>query len=428
MQTVVKSRACVAVITLLLGISVADGKYAGGTGEPNNPYQIATAADLMALGESPGDYDKHFVQTADIDLDPGLPGRKVFTRAVIAPDAGGELWWEFYGTPFTGTFDGRGYTISHLTIVGKGFLGLFGKSGPGATISNVGLHTVAVNGTGAIVGGLAGRNSGTITGCYSFGAITGGEYCVGGLVGENDGSIAASQTDGVVKGQHNVGGLVGENGFLTSIPSIATSHSTGAVNGTRGVGGLVGLAYGRITRCYSTGAVRGLGTVGGLLGAGEDMESITQCYSTGAVSGDEWSIGGLVGYIDCGNVTQCYSIGAVRGGERVGGLVGYIEAGNLIQCYSASVVGGRSDVGPLVGVGDSVDVTACLWDAQVCGLTTPYGGTGKTTAEMQTAATFLATGWDLVGETANGSEDIWQLDEASDHSDYPHLWRVAAED
>ena len=66
--------------------AVAQRKYAGGTGEPNDPYQIATAADLIALGNEPNDYDKHFILTADIDLDPNLPGRKVFDKAVIAPD------------------------------------------------------------------------------------------------------------------------------------------------------------------------------------------------------------------------------------------------------------------------------------------------------------------------------------------------------
>jgi hypothetical protein len=34
----------------------AYAKYSGGPGEPNDPYQIATANDLMLLGESPEDY------------------------------------------------------------------------------------------------------------------------------------------------------------------------------------------------------------------------------------------------------------------------------------------------------------------------------------------------------------------------------------
>jgi len=66
--------------------AVAQRKYSGGTGEPNDPYQIATAADLFLLGDSPGDYGKHFILTADIDLNPNLPGGKVFDKAVIAPD------------------------------------------------------------------------------------------------------------------------------------------------------------------------------------------------------------------------------------------------------------------------------------------------------------------------------------------------------
>lgn len=95
-------------------------KYSGGSGTTQDPYQIATAADLMALGETPADYDKHFVLTADIDLDPNLPGRKVFDNAVIAGA------WKL---PFTGVFDGNDHTISHPTIVGEFSLGLFGQLG-----------------------------------------------------------------------------------------------------------------------------------------------------------------------------------------------------------------------------------------------------------------------------------------------------------
>jgi hypothetical protein len=44
---------------------------------------------------------------------------------------------------------------------------------------------------------------------------------------------------------------------------------------------------------------------------------------------------------------------------------------------------------------------------------------GKTTAQMQTADTFLEAGWDLVDETENGTDDIWWIDEGND---YPRLW------
>jgi inhibitor of cysteine peptidase len=38
---------------------------------------------------------------------------------------------------------------------------------------------------------------------------------------------------------------------------------------------------------------------------------------------------------------------------------------------------------------------------------------------MQTAKTFLDAGWDFVGETTNGGEDIWKIAEGLD---YPRLW------
>jgi len=90
--------------------AVAKKKYAGGTGEPNNPYHISTAEDLMLLGETPEDYDKHFKLMADIDLDPNLSDGKVFTNALIASDP-------IYpcrlntDTLFTGSFNGNGYSI-----------------------------------------------------------------------------------------------------------------------------------------------------------------------------------------------------------------------------------------------------------------------------------------------------------------------------
>ena len=43
---------------------------------------------------------------------------------------------------------------------------------------------------------------------------------------------------------------------------------------------------------------------------------------------------------------------------------------------------------------------------------------GKTTAEMQTKTTFTDAGWDFVGETTNGTDDIWTILESID---YPRL-------
>jgi len=93
-------RGYVMVAVLLLTIvSTASAKYGGGSGTAEDPYQIATAADLIALGETPTDYNKHFILTADIDLDPNLPGRKVFDKPAIAHDTNMVYIGEFIRAP-----------------------------------------------------------------------------------------------------------------------------------------------------------------------------------------------------------------------------------------------------------------------------------------------------------------------------------------
>ena len=58
-----------------------------------------------------------------------------------------------------------------------------------------------------------------------------------------------------------------------------------------------------------------------------------------------------------------------------------------------------------------------FWDTQTSGMTTSEGGTGKTTAEMQTQNTFTDAGWDFVGEDVNGTDDIWDIE----GTNYPNL-------
>ena len=59
---------------------------AGGSGTAQDPFQIATARQLIELARHRDLMDQHFRLVSDIDLDPNLPGRKVFAGAVIVPD------------------------------------------------------------------------------------------------------------------------------------------------------------------------------------------------------------------------------------------------------------------------------------------------------------------------------------------------------
>ena len=362
--------------------------WLAGRGTPEEPYRIDTADQLILLGKASLLWDKHFVLNADINLDPSMGGRQVFGQAIIPS--------------FTGVFDGKGHTISHLTIKGGSYLGLFGNLASEAEVKSLGVVDVNVAGSGSDVGGLVGTiEGGTVSQCYSTGVVSGASYNVGGLVGGNGG---AAGTD---------------NWYEDWAGVVSNCYSTAHVNGREYVGGLVGVNSGPVTDCYSAGTVSGNDNVGGLVGY-NSQGTVTQCYSTGMVSGKD-SVGGLVGG-NWATVIKCYSTGAVSGTNSVGGLVGYNSAG-VTQCYSTGAVSGTGDhVGGLVGLGNGW-ATGCFWDIQTSGRATSAGGTGKATAEMQTAKTFLDAGWDFVGETANGTEDIWWILEGKD---YPRLWWEAA--
>ncbi|MEP6908774.1 MAG: YDG domain-containing protein, partial [Pseudoxanthomonas sp.] len=135
------------------------------------------------------------------------------------------------GTAFTGTFSGASHVISNLAINRPGLdnTGLFGMTGTGASISDLGLAGGSISGNNN-VGAIAGSNA-------------------GGLVGDNTGgAIANSYASGNVTGNNGsaIGGLVGENTGGT----INTSYSTGVVAGSSGTGGLVGSGTGTVSDSY----------------------------------------------------------------------------------------------------------------------------------------------------------------------------------
>jgi len=155
-------------------VSVATAQYSGGTGEPNDPYQIATAADLIALGETPEDYDKHFILTADIDLSDydGKDGRPAFQVIGDCYTSSNGITTYVKGTPFAGIFDGNGKTIFHLTSLQAdgNLLGLFGGLAQGAEVKNLRvLADIDIDAMDSAVGTLAGYNGSTVTQCSSGG-------------------------------------------------------------------------------------------------------------------------------------------------------------------------------------------------------------------------------------------------------------------
>ena len=268
-------------ITILLIICCcclsAQAKYGVGTGEPNDPYLIFTAEQMNEIGLSVNsdDLDKHFKLMADIDLS-GFTGTAF---NIIGNNI----------TKFTGVFDGNSHTISKFSYdsIDTDYIGIFGVvRGEDAEIKNLGLIDPNVDaGIGSRVGSLVGylRRYGTITNCYVKGGSVTGDESVGGLVGKNSGTIT-------------------------------NCYATGSVTGNRDVGGLVGYNGGTITNCFSTCSVTGTNNVGGLVGDRNSPGGTSASYWDIETSGQTTSAGGtgkttaqmqtastFIGWAGCGN-------------------------------------------------------------------------------------------------------------------------------
>ena len=353
-------------------------KYAGGHGTTEEPYQIATAAQMDFLGCCPFDWNKHFLLITDLYMS-AWTGTQYH---IIGNKT----------TPFSGVFDGNDFTISNLTYSTNADLdnvGLFGYI-EYAEIHNLGLENVTIKTGGTNAGGLVGCQSynSSVHHCYSIGTIS-SKAISGGLVGylNASGSIYDCYSDGIVTAacSYNsyAGGITGcqENGSITSCYSTADVFaSSSAVDPYyySHAGGLVGyLASGTIDRCCSNGSVT-------------SISDTTRSYTYA---------GGLVGYQENGLITRCYSTGAVSCSSitthyrsYAGGMAGYQESGLIECCYSNGPVttsgSGTQIAGGLCGYGGYV--INSFWDTQTSGLNTSAGGCGRTTEQMRRLSNYIS--------------------------------------
>lgn len=377
-----------------------------GAGTDEDPYQINTFEDLQLLSVFDAYWDKHFILTADIDLD-GLQILRI---------GNGSLG-------FTGTFDGGGHVISNLTLnLPNGeYVGLFGFINVLGSVKNLELANLKVAGR-KCVGGLAGliKDSCKIINCKVTGEVT-GVHWVGGLVGRADGRnmiINNCSVKGTVKGEEPVGGLLGDiDGYKSHIEDC---HAEVDVQGTANyAGGLIGeIEPGQLhlLRCFSSGSVEGKSFVGGLAGKVDGSHHINFCYSKCRVNANV-TAGGLIGRNEGALLKYSYATGAVTAEVRGGGLIGWNENWNdslkVKHCYSTGAVNSSDDaimIGGMIGSGEPIENS--FWDVDTSGMSSGVGGTGLPTDLMKNKSSFIDAGWDF--------DDVWYMPV----DDYPRLRMV----
>jgi hypothetical protein len=393
MSEITKKSGIILIVCLILQSLALSAEFAGGTGEPNDPYQIATAEQLISIGLEGDFQQKHYILIKDIDLDPNLPDGRIFTNALISQDESDSHDIGHY-VPFRGVLDGQDHTVANLHIEAQsGYsAGLFGMLD--GLVKDLHLTDVVISGSPC--GAIAGINEGMILRCSVTGQLSGPEDA-GGLVGSGslESSLVECQAQVQVTGGENIGGMIGRNAG-----TLIRCEAQAEVNGQKNVGGLVGVnSRGRIIECRTTGIVTGDDVVGGLIGESRKTFVLRSSAICDVIA--EKIAGGLTGQATWFFLSylfaDCYFQGSIAG-TTIGGLVG--EAGDIrvLNCYAAceffppGTEGEDPVIGGLFGeifIPDLAPVTEnCFWDTQFSGIAASTGsnplelGTGLNTEQM----------------------------------------------
>jgi len=378
---------------------VVPNPFAGGSGTEDDPYRIETWTQLDAVRDQ-----KASAFVLDGDLNESTTG---YDHVASASANGGEGFrpigrdtdpdsGEYEGTPFTGSFDGNGHTISGLTIDTGSlqYLGLFGKLS-NASVSDLSLEAVEITCrerdeiASQYTAGLAAENeSGTIERASVAGNINsrGGALVAGGLVGQNTGEIVESSASGTFTGDisSSTGGLVGRNEG-----KISNSSASGRVKNGRYVGGLVGLDRGTVTNSSADATVSSTGNftqygsnyAAGLVGFNEkgtveDSHAVVEVKMTKPPDTFDTARGaGFVGRNEA-TVKRSYATGSVRARGTTGGLVGInSSSGTVTDSYATSSTTSDALAGGLAGANEgSISNSYAVGDANASGTEAHTGG------------------------------------------------------
>lgn len=330
--------------------------FSGGDGTEQNPYQIASAAELTLLEElirkeaeesNQEDYAKaSYVLTADIVLNDcsdfeqwSQNGPEYSWR----PIGGGSLG------DFKGSFDGNGYTISgmYMNLNNESHekdYGLFDTIWD-AKVQNVNLESsyISVSGIGTKVGGIVANVAGEslVNDCTSnivievYDGSAGG--VVGGISGGRSGADKVEYTEedeqrgpfSIVKNcsfggtirqkredsMSSLGGVAaGNEGNLENCVNYGTIYF--GARDTDRVGGIVASAGGIISGCENAGTL--------MCTLEEGVEPSDTSVCAGGIAGKMFmSSTGSKKYMSrLATITNCKNTGTVTGTMSVGGIVG----------------------------------------------------------------------------------------------------------
>ena len=327
-----------------------------GSGTQNDPYLVSFPKNLAWIYRALGNASsKYFAQINNIDLD-------------------GIDWIQNY--QFTGYYDGGGFEIQNTTINNplEDYNGFFKDLN--GEVSNLTLSNASVTGN------------------------------------NNNGILAYSLTKDLVN-VHIV------NSSLTGVTENAgiSSRASGNIN-------VVNCSVQNIS-INTTG-----NNTAAIFGYSHEV-AIDKTFATGVINATGNTVSGFIKQHHTNNkiISNCYSrvnLNVSDGSTKVAGLVSQVTGGQINNSYYSGVISGNpgGQSGALFGTGNGTS-TGCFWDNELnssiaaAGTTnTGYVMNGLGTSALKDISSFLLENWDFLGDTGNGTEDIWEIDMQNETNTY----------
>ena len=375
-----------------------DAAVLSGSGTADDPVQIWTADDMQALDEAVEGGDSfagmYVRMMADVTLSSSFNG-----LGYGAGLAGQTKPFNDNCRPFSGDFDGGGFTLS----VAEGGASPFDLVSE-AVIHDLGVYGPKIEGCGVLNTYIAGCGTVTFRNVVlKAGTQTLRSGFVGGYgnsaVTIEDCTVEADVIIGYAKDQKWIGSFGGEfNGSVTNCSSDATVYGTDFVGGIVGDKGQTMLSF-EIVDCTFGGEVIGSGDyVGGIVGAGY--------AGTRWGMASAWATPGVT-------IKNCTMSGSVTGGRGVGGILGgegaqaqaWDNGPSYIQNNSVTgKVTGTTYVGAVIGYLMSLNVNNYVSGntyLRTCGPEKGIGAVGAVDTEGHEAGTFDGTYY-FSSSTADG--------------------------
>lgn len=289
---------------------------------------------------------------------------------------------------FCGSFDGKDYTISNLTIDGGEDVAMFAYAGDNVTIKNLTLENVNVKGDSYVAALVCKAGEKLVVDNVAVsGNVESAGYAAGFLYKASDCVITNCVNHAKVSGNRGAG-LVAWSANEVSVMENVVNY--GDITGNISAAGIANRVAGTVKNAVNYGTIVGNGTEAssGIAGTSIAVANFEYCYNYGNVTtttdNENSSAAGILGQASSKAATfnYCANYGVIVAEQSYAAGIGYSLYGTIRAnyCYNAGAVAGADGAGaiaPKAQYGANDTAKYCLNAGEITSAKKVYQGSNK---------------------------------------------------